>query len=86
MVTLQRHIPEEALVAAIPTEGDMTAEADKYVDPRDSSVEEEARQSEEEEQPLVVGWEERFTGEEDIGERPEVKQTAATDMVAGNVG
>ena len=83
---LQRHIPEEALVAAKLSMVDMTAEADKYVDPRDSSIEEEARQSEEEEQPFVLGWEERLTGEEDIGERPEAKQTAATDMVAGNVG
>ena len=88
VVMLQRYVPEEALVVAKPSKVDVTAEADnpRYVDPRDGSVEEEAKQSEEEEQSFVLGWEERFTGEEDVGERAEGKQTAATDMVAGNGG
>lgn len=85
---LQRHNPEAALIDSKQSEVDSLAEADKYIDPRDSNVEEMARLDEgeeEEEQSNILGWEEMFTGEEEVAERPGGRQTAVTDLVAGNV-
>ena len=84
---LQRHNPEAALIDSKHSEVDSLAEADKYIDPRDSNVEEMARldEGEEEEQSNILGWEEMFTGEEEVAERPGGRQTAVTDLVAGNV-